>query len=180
MTTEPGDERAGIPARRIGSVLFLQDGSAHLEEVEPTFFRDLNLDQVVEAMVAGREGYDLKPFFYTPASRAEVRHRQAVMGDLEIRSVLEHVTHFAATMRRMGEHVRRSAKLHYRYQQEAVFLQAAELYVKAVTDLARDLATDPLRSEGMTGFRDYLTGYVASPSGPWSGRRTRSGLGCPG
>jgi hypothetical protein len=130
--------------------------------VEPEFFRDLNLDQVVEAMVAGREGYDLAPFFYTPVSRAEVRYRQAVMGDLEIRSVLEHVTGFAATMRRMGEHVRRSAKLHYRYQQESVFLQAAELYVKAVTDLARDLDSDPLRSEGMTGFRDYLTGYVAS------------------
>jgi hypothetical protein len=84
------------------------------------------------------------------------------MGDLKIRSVLEHVTGFAATMRRMGEHVRRSAKLHYRYQQESVFLQATELYVKAVTDLARDLDSDPLRSEGMTGFRDYLTGYVAS------------------
>ena len=113
-------------------------------------------------MVAGREGYDLKPFFYTPASLAEVRHRQAVMGDLETPSVLEHVTHFAATMQRMGEHVRRSAKLHYRYQQESVFLQAAELYVKAVTDLARVLAIDPLRSEGMAGFRDYLTGHVAS------------------
>jgi DNA mismatch repair protein MutS len=160
--TGPGDVRAGTPARRFGSVLFLADEATPLREVEPGFFRDLNLDQVVEAMVAGREGYDLKPFFYTPASRAEVRYRQAVMGDLEVRSVLGHVTGFAATMRRMGEHVRRSAKLHYRYQQEAVFLQAAELYVKAVTDLARDLDSDPLRSEGMTGFRDYLTGYVAS------------------
>jgi len=161
MMTSSGGVPTETRSRGFGSVLFLGDGSSRLVE-EPGYFRDLNLDQVVDAIVAGRDEYDLKPFFYTPVSLAEVRYRHAVMGDLEDGSVFGHVTGFAATMRRMGEHLRRAAQLRYRYQQEAVFLEAGELYVHAVTELAQDLDADPIRSDGLTGFRDYLTGYVDS------------------
>ena len=46
---------------------------------EPDFFADLNLDQVLESMTAGREQYALKPFFYAPLhDAAAVRYRHEV------------------------------------------------------------------------------------------------------
>src|ERR1017187_7456901 len=49
----------------------------------PEFFTDLNLDQIVASMTAGRDEYNLKPFFYTPLSRVEtINYRY----DIQIRS----------------------------------------------------------------------------------------------
>jgi len=54
-------------------------GAAH----EPSCFRDLNLDQVVEAVVSGREEYDLVPFLLTPlTSVEEIGSRHEVFRDL--------------------------------------------------------------------------------------------------
>ena len=49
------------------SILFEFPDSGKLgDKIElPPFFRDLNLDQIVDAITAGREEYNLKPFFYT-------------------------------------------------------------------------------------------------------------------
>jgi hypothetical protein len=62
--------RAGPDAgeARFLSVLFEQPSTAADVDgrQEPDFFADLNLDQVLESMTAGREQYDLKPFFYAP------------------------------------------------------------------------------------------------------------------
>ena len=50
---------------RFNGILFDQPHSIDKPE-EPACFSDLHLDQVLASMTAGREDYDLKPFFYTP------------------------------------------------------------------------------------------------------------------
>lgn len=55
------------------SILFAEDAEPLRREIreEPAFFRDLNLDQIVETITAGKQEYDLKPFFYIALPDAE-------------------------------------------------------------------------------------------------------------
>jgi len=150
---------------RFQSVLFEQPASgAGVDGLpEPDFFADLNLDQVLEWMTASRKQYELKPFFYAPLHDvAAVRYRHEVLRDLEKPAVLESVTRFAETMRRMREHLAQAQKLYYPLQKQAWFLDAVEVYCEAVCSLAGELGGLDVASRGFEGLRDYLAGYAAS------------------
>lgn len=144
------------------SILFLGD-IPPLELEEPDCFVDLNLDQVLASMLAGREQYELGPFFYTPLHDvAAVRHRHEVLRDLEKTDVLQSITRFASAMGRTRAHVAQVEKLHHPLQKQAWLLDAIEIYCEAVGSLAEDLAECNVTSPGFTGLRDYLTEYTAS------------------
>ncbi len=134
-----------------------------LDLEEPDFFVDLNLDQVLASMLAGREQYELGPFFYTPLREVEaVRYRHEVVRDLEKPDVLESTTRFASSMGRTRAHVAQVEKLRHPLQRQAWLLDAIEIYCQAVGSLAEDLAEYDVTSPGFTGLRDYLTEYTAS------------------
>jgi DNA mismatch repair protein MutS len=130
---------------------------------EPAYFADLNLDQLIRALTAGREEYDLRPFFHTPLrSVAAITYRHEALRDLQGTALSECVGAFAQRMRSMREQLSQAAALRYRYQRERWFLDAVRTYCDAVSALARDLTPIELRSRGFLGFREYLTDYAAS------------------
>ena len=65
------------------SILF--DGRPEGEEgTDPSIFADLNLDQVFAAVTAGRDEYDLMPFFSTPLQDLQtVEYRHQILRDME-------------------------------------------------------------------------------------------------
>lgn len=133
------------------------------EPAEPAFFSDLNLDQVFAAMSAGREEYDLAPFFRIPLrDPAAVARRHEVFRDLERQPVAAAVGEFTRRMRTVREYLAQARKLRYRYQKESWFLDAAREYREAVSALAEALGEIELAARGFTEIRDYLSGYVAS------------------
>jgi len=147
------------------SVMFATLAHTDRTEVrtEPEYFRDLNLDQLLAAITAGREEYDLAPFFYEHLHDEQtIRYRQAVFRDLERPAVLRSITTFAQAMRDMRGSLAQVSALRYPYQRESWFVGTVELYANAVSSLAAKLAEVDLDSKGLTDFRDYLVTYAQS------------------
>jgi DNA mismatch repair protein MutS len=154
---------AGSSAALFPSILFERPGLSADGLTEPDFFGDLNLDQVLAALTAGREEYDLRPYFCAPlCDVGAIRYRHEVLRDLEQTEVTEPVQAFADSMRSMRAHFDRVGKLRYRLQRESWFLDAAGLYCDAVRALATALAGLTLGSRGLQHVRDYLTEYAGS------------------
>jgi DNA mismatch repair protein MutS len=75
----------------------------------PDFFVDLNLDQVVAAIAAGKQEYDLKPFFHTPLHDVEaVAYRHEIMQALENVHLADSINAFATKMHAMRQHLAQS------------------------------------------------------------------------
>jgi hypothetical protein len=129
----------------------------------PEFFGDLHLDEIVASITAGRDEYNLKPFFYIPLRRvSSIRYRQDVLRDFANQTLLVHLQSFAQRMRTMRESLVQAEKLSYKYQKQSWFLSAADLYCSTVKRLMRDLTITSPSSRGMTEFCAYLKVYVDS------------------
>lgn len=129
----------------------------------PAFFRDLHLDQIVEAVTAGKQEYDLIGFFLRPSRNIEtLEYRHDVMRELQQPDVLERIRTFAGALRTMRSHLETAAKLHYKEQKDAWFLDAVEIYCHAVAGLAEDLNGLRLGSRGLVLFRHYVSRYIGS------------------
>jgi DNA mismatch repair protein MutS len=140
-----------------------EDRRSALSAAAPTFFIDLNLDQIIDAVTANWTEYDLKPFFYFSLNRAKaIRYRHEVFQDLENPVLFDQVESFARHMRDVRVHVSLAKKLYYPFHKEGWFLHAVNIYCDAVRQLATDLAGTQLGSRALIAVRDYLAGYVAS------------------
>ena len=146
------------------SILFEGSDDGNRPTVEaPAFFRDLNLDQIVDAVTAGRQEYDLKPFFYTPLTDlAAIAYRHAIMRDLENDVLFQRIKSFSRQMRTMRAHLAAAEKLYYKYHKEGWFLDAVEIYCEAIKNLLHDLHQLDPHSRGLLAFREYLAQYAAS------------------
>ncbi len=147
------------------SILFErpEDGTKEETVEAPAFFVDLNLDQIVDAITAGKETYNLKPLFYTSLNGIDaIKYRQEIAQDLENEILLENIESFALKMTTMRRYLSLEDQLHYKYHKEGWFLEAVEIYCEAVTCLVHDLNLADLKSRGLLEFREYVTNYVNS------------------
>ena len=93
------------------SILFedLESGRNVDSEEAPEFFKDLNLDQVVQAITEGWKDYNLAPFFYVRLHELDaISYRQEVMRDFDDARLMEAVKSFSAQMRAMRERLEAS------------------------------------------------------------------------
>ena len=146
------------------SILFEEtEGSREETLGAPSFFVDLNLDQVIDALTAHKQEYNLKPFFYAPLTDVdEVQYRHEIFRDLEDKNLSESIKSFSQEMSAMRRLLSLADKLHFKYHKEGWFLEAADVYCEAVNNLAHDLSVAHVQSRGLLAFREYLRGYAES------------------
>ncbi|HZT99290.1 MAG TPA: hypothetical protein VFA10_06495, partial [Ktedonobacteraceae bacterium] len=147
------------------SILFERiEDSIKKETLEaPDFFVDLNLDQIIDAITANKQEYNLKPFFYTSLKDINaITYRYEILRDLENQMLFEHIRSFAKKIRTMREYLAQAGKRYYKYQKERWFLDAVEIYCDAVTCLVHDLSLVEVQSRGFLAFREYVTAYANS------------------
>jgi DNA mismatch repair protein MutS len=149
------------------SILFekLEAGSTETPHV-PAFFRDLNLDQIVDSITADWKEYNLEAFFYAPLADLEmIAYRQQVVLDLVNKTIMEAVRSFSASMRAMRERASQAKSLeYYKYSSERCFLGAINIYCKAVEQLRQALDACTLSSRGFQNLREFLAHYAVSVS----------------
>lgn len=156
----------GAPnARVFRSILFppgFEDLRAEHSE-PPACFIDLNLDQVIAAIVEKRDEDTLRPIFYSPyRNEGIVRYRQAVFGDLERSEVFAIFPPFCEAMRTVRANLSYAEKISYKCHRNTVILRAAWLYCDAATSLLRNLQSLTLQSLGLKNLQAYLASYVGA------------------
>jgi DNA mismatch repair protein MutS len=146
------------------SILFFDGAHPDAESErrgEPQCFHDLNLDQIVAAVTAGREPYELQSLFHAPLqSVAAVHYRHEVFRDLEDGVLRARVTSFGQSMQIVRERLAQSEKAHYPLRQQRWFLDAVSVYCEAVVRLHADLSATQVQSRGFCALRDFLGAYL--------------------
>ena len=129
----------------------------------PDCLLDLNLDQIITAVVAKRDEEVLRPIFYSPCRNEQVvRYRQAVFADLERPDLFRVFPAFCEAMRAVRANLEYAGRISHRSHKNMVFLRAVRSYCEGVGMLLRDLrAADP-GSPGLKGLLRYLDDYVQS------------------
>jgi DNA mismatch repair protein MutS len=152
---------------RLSSLLFARTSLARElaeQDLDRSCASDLNLDQIVAAIVGEREQRNLitRVLFGRLHDADAVRYRQEVFRDLDHPALFDEVQHFAELMQQVRAHLRQLTKMQYRYQREGWILDAAAIYCDAVQSLADHLASAQIYSRALLSFRTYLASYVAS------------------
>jgi DNA mismatch repair protein MutS len=150
------------------SILFESAAALRLSQDQcnkPEFFTNLNLDQIVDEIVDGKEEYNLKPFFFQSLQDAStVHYRLDIMKELENTEIFSSIAAFSAKMKKIREYTGFSRRVHNAYQREKWLLDAANLYCNSIIDLNRSLTAVHLHSRGLSVFYGWLTDYIRSES----------------
>lgn len=146
------------------SILFPTSGEKTEAQNEvPHYFSDLNLDQLVNAILHNQWNEDIKTVYYSPVVDLDtIIYRQNIAQDLENNELKETIKAFCRDMGKVRNYLKTASSLYYQNFKNGWLMEAIALYAHAVADLVENLEKQPLLSVGLTGFRDYLRRYYQS------------------
>ena len=148
---------------RFYSILFDKNKRAKELSSSLDFYRDLNLDQIIDTAVSYKKEYDFKKFFYTPLDNIEtITYRQEIIKDLQNDEFYIRVDEFCQEMLEIEKYQKLIKELDYDVYKNSWFLQMALVYVSALESFYDSLKSVDLHSKGLLLFREFLKTYLQS------------------
>ncbi|WP_162624442.1 DNA mismatch repair protein MutS [Acetobacterium sp. KB-1] len=137
---------------------------------EPSYFKNLNLDQLIKAITLDKDDYDLKSFFYSPLKQMENIHfRQAVVTDLEKDDFFRSSSAFSEKIFTLNQQfdqcltsLNRSGDKHQDYLEKGRYLDIIETYCEEVKRYYECLTHSGLKALGFLSLGDFLGDYIHS------------------
>jgi DNA mismatch repair protein MutS len=162
LQAQPGLDQQ---AKRRGndlSLLFPGSEAESEDTPQPECFRDLYLDQMIDAIL-GRDDFGLRPLFHQPLhERQAVESRHAVFRDLESDDLRLAVDKFTIGMRTTRAYLTLVDKQRHHPEKERWLLDAALTYCEVIRDLDKQLGATEPRSAALRAFARYLAAHRAS------------------
>ena len=148
LFTAPGARDGGLP------------GTAPV----PGYFPDLQLDQLVGAVVAGREKHHLEPAFATRLSDpAAIERRQAVFADLAGPPLRTALRAFGDGLARYERQIEEAARVRHPRQAQRWRLNAVASYAAVIDAVATAGEAAAPASAGLREWSQWLRRYTADP-----------------
>lgn len=146
------------------SILF-GNSEPNLVKDTPDFFKDLQLDYLVEKILEQTEGYKTTSYFYTfPADTEVIRYRQQICKDMESEELCTVLRIFCRRLAESRKIYNLSLESKGEIASATYHLQAANLYRDALIKLPEELEKlkDSFSSEGMKAFYAYIKEELAN------------------
>ena len=152
---ELSDNKAGFS--------ILNPDSREFEPLESTpFFRDLNLDQVIDRLTY-KWGKNVKKYFrYIPQSPEEVSYRRAIYRDIRKDEVYAALVKFTEDLEKIENIRREKEKVRIPLQRNVWQIREVGSYCDVYGELAKLLESAELSSDGMKGFLSALKEILES------------------
>ncbi|MEM0126498.1 MAG: hypothetical protein QXW29_00600 [Thermoplasmatales archaeon] len=145
------------------SLLYVKERKPEeLNNKEPDFFIDLNLDQIVDEISEKFGESNLRILFLNPLKSVEdVRYRQEIFSDLEQKETLDAMRAFYEEIKTVISKLSNVADL-YDIQREGRILSSAHDYIISLKKMQEFLRKGCVKSTGLKGFANYLGEYLSS------------------
>lgn len=140
------------------SILF-GNSEPNLKQDIPDFFKDLQLDYIVEKILEQTKGYKTAPYFYTfPNSEELIGYRQQICKDTDSEELCTVLRSFCRRLAESRNIYNLSLESKGEIASATYHLRAASLYRKALLKLEEDLERirNFISSEGMKAFWEYI------------------------
>ncbi len=141
------------------SILDLIEVEEEVRMKRPTFFLDLNIDQIVDSIQDKNSQYDLRRlFWYFPKNQECEEYRRQVYADIKQEPIYEGLNCFSKTLQKMRVFLENKENVEFEIQKNICQVEAVGAYVTGILQLKTTLQ-EHLRSKGFQNLKEYLDTY---------------------